>query len=58
MKSPHIFEVKVLMKLEKEADDSYVVTCPQLGCIFVHEASEEAGNLDASGNRWTRQRRD
>ena len=30
------------MNLEKEAEDSYTVTCPQLGCIFVHEESKEA----------------
>ena len=38
----HRLRVKVQIELLKEADDSYVATCPQLGCIFVHEATEEA----------------
>ena len=39
---PHTLNISVEMNLEKEAKDSYTVTCPQLGCIFVHEASKEA----------------
>ena len=38
----HLLKVKVGIEMQKEAEDSYVVTCPQLGCIFVHEESEEA----------------
>jgi len=42
MKRHHILKVRVQIELRKEADDSYIITCPQLGCIFVHEVSEEA----------------
>ena len=38
----HLLTVRIQIELRKESDDSYVVTCPQLGCIFVHEESEEA----------------
>lgn len=37
-----ILQVKVQVELRQEAADSFVATCPQLGCIFVHEESEEA----------------
>ena len=38
----HRLTVQVELELRQESEDSYTVTCPQLGCIFVHEASEEA----------------
>lgn len=38
----HLLKVKVQIEMRKEADDSFVATCPQLGCIFVHEETEEA----------------
>ncbi len=33
--------VKVRFEIAKESEDSFVVTCPQIGCIFVHEETEE-----------------
>lgn len=42
MKQRHSRTVKVQVELWKEGEDSYVATCPQLGCIFVHEESGEA----------------
>ena len=38
----HRLVVKVQIDVHQEAEDSYVATCPQLGCIFVHEETEEA----------------
>lgn len=37
-----MLSVKVRLEIIKEAEDSFVVTCPQIGCIFVHEETEEA----------------
>ena len=34
--------VKVAFEITKEAEDSFTVTCPQIGCIFVHEETEES----------------
>lgn len=34
--------IRVLLKITEEAEDSFTVTCPQIGCIFVHEESEAA----------------
>lgn len=33
--------IKVLIKVEEDTDGSFVVTCPQIGCIFVQEHTEE-----------------
>ncbi len=32
----------VQMKIEKDSDGSFLLTCPQIGCIFVQEESYEA----------------
>ena len=37
-----MLSVKVTFEITKEAKDSFFVTCPQIGCIFVHEETEEA----------------
>jgi len=34
--------IQVAFEITKEAKDSFTVTCPQIGCIFVHEETEEA----------------
>ena len=34
--------LKVALEITREAKDSFTVTCPQIGCIFVHEESEAA----------------
>lgn len=44
----HTLTVKVKIEMRKEADDSFVATCPQLGCIFIHEETEEAAYRHAS----------
>ena len=39
----HKIQVKVQIEIREEAKDSFVATCPQLGCIFVQgETQEEA----------------
>ncbi len=38
----HRLTVKVQIEMKREGKDSFVATCPQLGCIFVHEETEEA----------------
>lgn len=38
----HRLLVKVQIEMRKQGKDNYVATCPQLGCIFVHEETEEA----------------
>ena len=43
----HLLKVKVQIEMRKEAEDSFVATCPQLGCIFVHEETEEAAYRNA-----------
>ena len=45
MNQSDLLQVKVKVHIEKEAEDSFVATCPQIGCIFVHEVSEEAAIL-------------
>ena len=45
MKQRHTLErleIKVQVELHQDAEDSFVATCPQLGCIFVHEETESA----------------
>ena len=37
-----VLQIKIQIELRQESADSFVATCPQLGCIFVHEESEEA----------------
>lgn len=34
-------EIKVKMKVERLEDGSFYATFPQIGCIFVHEETEE-----------------
>lgn len=34
--------IRVLMKVEKDTDGSFLLTCPQIGCIFVQDETEEA----------------
>ena len=38
----HRLEIKINIQVVKEAEGSFVATCPQLGCIFVHDETEEA----------------
>ena len=34
--------IRVQVKVEKDTDGSFLLTCPQIGCIFVQDESEEA----------------
>lgn len=34
--------IEVAFEITKESKDSFTVTCPQIGCIFVQEETEEA----------------
>ena len=34
-------QVSVVIEIQQEAEDSFIATCPQLGCIFVHEETME-----------------
>lgn len=42
LRQRHRLLVKVEIEMRQEGKDSFVATCPQLGCIFVHEETEEA----------------
>ncbi|MCY4342721.1 MAG: hypothetical protein OXE83_04010 [Gammaproteobacteria bacterium] len=37
-----IVTIQVAFEITKESNDSFTVTCPKIGCIFVHEETEEA----------------
>ena len=43
----HLMTVRVKLAMSKESEDSFVVTCPQIGCIFVHEETEESAYRSA-----------
>ena len=38
----HRVHIRVCVEVEQEEDGSYIAFCPQVGCVFVHEETEDA----------------